>query len=163
MLPSFVRKKITALPEAVASRIAAGEVVERPVSIVKEVIENSIDSGADLIILEIKNGGKSYIRVTDDGDMYVSNPFYCWYRFNEHENNEIELIYFTESNGKDTATKEIVGTFNKNGNNKQAVYYIPEKYIQKYDMLESKLIENFPTKGELKDIMTEDNLVWKRK
>ena len=102
------------------------------------------------------------LRVTDDGDMYVSNPFYCWYSFNEHENNEIELIYFTKSNGRDTATKEKVGTFNMHDNNIQKVYYIPEKYIQKYNMLESNLIETFPTESELKDIMTEDNLVWKK-
>lgn len=63
----FNRKRITSLPKSVADRIAAGEVVDRPISIVKELIENSIDSGADRIILEIKNGGKSYIRVTDNG------------------------------------------------------------------------------------------------
>ncbi len=61
------RKKIMSLPGSVADRIAAGEVVERPVSIVKELLENSIDSGADSITLEIRNGGKSYIRVTDNG------------------------------------------------------------------------------------------------
>ncbi len=63
----FNRKRIMSLPKSVADRIAAGEVVDRPISIVKELIENSIDSGADRIILEIKNGGKSYIRVTDNG------------------------------------------------------------------------------------------------
>ncbi|MBQ0040546.1 MAG: helix-turn-helix transcriptional regulator [Clostridiales bacterium] len=102
------------------------------------------------------------LRVTDSGDMYVGNPFYCWYSFEGGENNEIGLVFFTKSNGKDTVTKEIVGTFNKNGNNKQAVYYIPEKYIKKYNMLESKLIETFPTEDELIDIMTEDNLVWRK-
>lgn len=62
-----VRKKIASLPKSVADRIAAGEVVERPLSIVKELVENSIDAGADSITLEIKNGGKTYIRVTDNG------------------------------------------------------------------------------------------------
>lgn len=63
----FERKKILSLPKSVADRIAAGEVVDRPVSIVKELTENCIDSGADSITVEIKNGGKSYIRVTDNG------------------------------------------------------------------------------------------------
>lgn len=60
-------KKIKLLPKEISDKIAAGEVVERPLSIVKELMENSIDAGATAIVLEIRNGGKSYIRVTDDG------------------------------------------------------------------------------------------------
>lgn len=60
-------KRIIELPKNVADKIAAGEVVDRPLSIVKELVENSIDAGAKSIIVEIKNGGKSYIRVTDNG------------------------------------------------------------------------------------------------
>lgn len=59
--------KINILPKEVYSLIAAGEVVERPMSVVKEMIENSIDAGAKHITLEIKNGGTTYIRITDDG------------------------------------------------------------------------------------------------
>lgn len=59
--------KINILPKEVYSLIAAGEVVERPMSIVKEMIENSIDAGAEHITVEIKNGGTTYIRITDDG------------------------------------------------------------------------------------------------
>lgn len=58
---------INVLPKEVYQLIAAGEVVERPSSVVKEMIENSIDAGAKNITLEIRNGGSSYIRITDDG------------------------------------------------------------------------------------------------
>lgn len=58
---------IRVLDKQIADKIAAGEVIERPVSIIKELVENSIDAGADSIVVEIKKGGKSYIRVTDNG------------------------------------------------------------------------------------------------
>ena len=62
-----MRERINLLQGHVAELIAAGEVVERPASVVKELVENAIDSGADAITVEIKDGGISYIRVSDNG------------------------------------------------------------------------------------------------
>ena len=58
---------IEVLDKNTIDKIAAGEVVERPASIVKELVENSIDSGASAINIEIKDGGISFIRITDNG------------------------------------------------------------------------------------------------
>ena len=72
---------IKILSENVANKIAAGEVVERPASVVKELIENSIDAGADEIVVTVRSGGKSLVQVIDNGSgMNADDAVLCFER-----------------------------------------------------------------------------------
>lgn len=77
---------INILDKNISDKIAAGEVIERPVSIVKELVENSIDANASQITIEIKNGGKSFIRITDNGDGITKD--------------EVSLAFYRHATGK---------------------------------------------------------------
>lgn len=80
--------KIRLLDESTIKMIAAGEIIERPASVVKELVENSLDADASNITVEIANGGKDYIRVTDDGEGLLEEDLPL--AFKRHSTSKIE-------------------------------------------------------------------------
>ncbi|MFW6381445.1 MAG: DNA mismatch repair endonuclease MutL [Bacillota bacterium] len=81
---------IKQLPETVANQISAGEVIERPASVVKELIENSLDAGSDRILVEVDNGGKDRIRVRDNGQGIASEDMRL--AFSRYATSKIESV-----------------------------------------------------------------------
>ena len=91
---------IKLLPDAVANQIAAGEVIQRPASAVKELLENAIDAGADTISLVIKDAGKALIQVVDNGSGMSETD--ARLSFERHATSKIKcisssLIFFVSS------------------------------------------------------------------
>lgn len=84
------KNRINLLPPEISEKIAAGEVVDRPFSIVKELVENSIDANADNIVVDIKSGGKTYIRVSDNGTGIPANE--AEMAFSRHATSKIEKL-----------------------------------------------------------------------
>jgi DNA mismatch repair protein MutL len=82
--------KIRVLPDILANKIAAGEIVERPASVVKELLENSVDAGAHAISIALESGGKRLIRVTDDGEGMVQDDAIL--AFEHHATSKIQSV-----------------------------------------------------------------------
>ena len=81
---------IVLLDDLTINKIAAGEVIERPANVVKELVENSIDAGSNKIVIEIKNGGKTFIKVTDNGKGILLDDIDI--SFERHANSKIRKI-----------------------------------------------------------------------
>jgi DNA mismatch repair protein MutL len=91
---------IKLLPDHVANQIAAGEVIQRPASVVKELLENAIDAGSTDITLVIKEGGKTFIQVIDNGKgMSPSDARMCWERHATSKIAAAEDIYNVKTMG----------------------------------------------------------------
>ena len=83
--------KISLLPDHVANQIAAGEVIQRPASVVKELLENAVDAKAKIIQLVIKNAGKTLVQVIDDGEGMSATDLRL--AFERHATSKIKVIY----------------------------------------------------------------------
>ncbi|MFT5072036.1 MAG: DNA mismatch repair protein MutL, partial [Chitinophagales bacterium] len=81
---------IQLLPDAIANQIAAGEVIQRPASIVKELMENAVDANASSVKLIIKNAGRTLVQVIDDGD--GMSPTDARMSFQKHATSKIKSI-----------------------------------------------------------------------
>ena len=124
--------KINILPKEIYQLIAAGEVVERPSSIVKEMIENSVDAGAKNITVEIKNGGSTYIRITDDG---------CGI-----ERDEIRKVFISHATSK-ISDKEDLNSISTLGFRGEAMASISA--VAKVELLTKAENESFGTRYEI--------------
>src|SRR6056297_223362 len=88
------------LPDHVANQIAAGEVVQRPASVIKELLENSIDAGANQIKVLVKEAGKTLIQVTDDGKgMSLTDARMCFERHATSKINSAEDLFSLKTKG----------------------------------------------------------------
>src|SRR5262245_23041313 len=86
----YFMTRIRLLPEEIINKIAAGAIIERPVSIVQELVENSLDAGSSSIVVEIEKGGKQLIRITDDGCGIASEE--ALIAFERHATSKIQSL-----------------------------------------------------------------------
>lgn len=105
---------IVLLDDLTINKIAAGEVIERPANVVKELVENSIDAGADNIVIGIKNGGKTFIKITDNGkgirqdDMAISLERHATSKIRKVE--DLEKTYTMGFRGEALASISAIST-----------------------------------------------------
>ena len=122
---------IVLLDDLTINKIAAGEVIERPANVVKELAENAIDAGANKICIEIKNGGKTFIRVTDNGkgileeDMPLAFERHATSKIRKIE--DLEKVYSMGFRGEAVASISSVSKFTmitKTKENGKVYYYL---------------------------------------
>ncbi|MDF2866163.1 MAG: mismatch repair protein MutL [Clostridia bacterium] len=173
---------IVLLDENTINKIAAGEVVDRPSSIVKELIENSIDANAENITIEIKNGGISYIKISDDGDGFKSDDVEI--AFERHATSKIrqesdilkitsmgfrgealasvaaisKVLLVTKNKDEDVGTKIIVEAGNiiskeKTASNKGSTIYIKDVFFNTPARFKF-LKKDYTEAGYIEDVIT---------
>ena len=116
---------IVLLDDLTINKIAAGEVIERPANVVKELVENSIDAGANKIVIEIKNGGKTFIKITDNGkgikqdDMAISLERHATSKIRKIE--DLENTYTMGFRGEALASISAISTLTMQSKTKEEV------------------------------------------
>ncbi len=97
---NLTQGKIQPLTEECINKIAAGEVIERPSSVIKELLENSVDAGATSIIVKVEEGGKSLIKVTDNGSgIRIEDLDICFLRYTTSKLTRAEDLHYLTTNG----------------------------------------------------------------
>ena len=114
---------IVLLDDLTINKIAAGEVIERPANVVKELVENSIDAGANKIVIEVKNGGKTFIKITDNGkginqeDMAISLERHATSKIRKVE--DLEKTYTMGFRGEALASISAISTLTMQSKTKE--------------------------------------------
>lgn len=114
---------IVLLDDLTINKIAAGEVIERPANVVKELVENSIDAGANKIVIEVKNGGKTFIKITDNGkgisqeDMPISLERHATSKIQKIE--DLEKTYTMGFRGEALASISAISTLTMQSKTKE--------------------------------------------